>query len=164
MEDLIVGDYEINENNETKKNLSSYILLLTAFYAGKEASQTACGGRDGKGSSMRQTLRTIAIIFIPAVIINYPWELAHSQLYEGMSDFGLALWYCFVASLGDWLLVFLIFGAGCAVFRRSDWFVSPEQRGYFVNVGLTPVTQMLAHPPLISRAVTLLPIYGSKSC
>jgi hypothetical protein len=164
--------------------------LLAAFYVGKEASQTACGGRGGKGSSVRQTLRTILIIFILAVIINYPWELAHSQLYEGMSDFGLALWYCFVASLGDGLLVLLIFGAGCVALRRNDWFVNPGRRGYFVmlafglvigvgvewtavhvmerwayaprmpvipifNVGLTPVAQMLALPPLIFRAVAL---------
>ena len=56
---------------------------------------------------MRQTLRTIATVFVFAVIINYPWELAHSQLYEGMGDFSLARWYCFVASLGDGLLVLL---------------------------------------------------------
>jgi plastocyanin domain-containing protein len=39
---------------------------------------------------MRQTLRTIATVFVFAVIINYPWELAHSPLYEGMGDFSLA--------------------------------------------------------------------------
>jgi hypothetical protein len=164
--------------------------LLTAFYVRKEASQTGCGGIDGNGSSMRRTLRTSATVFILAVFINYPWELAHSQLYEGMSDFDLALWYCFVASLGDGLLVLLIFGAGCVALRRSDWFVNPGRHGYFVmfafglvigvgvewtavhvmqrwayaprmpvipifNVGLTPVAQMLALPPLIFRAVAL---------
>ncbi len=139
---------------------------------------------------MRQTIRTIATIFVFAVIINYPWELAHSPLYEGMGDFSLARWYCFVASLGDGLLVLLIFGAGWVALRRSDWFVNPGQRGYFVmmvvglvigvfvewtavhvmerwayaprmpvipifNVGLTPVAQMLALPPLIFRAVAM---------
>jgi hypothetical protein len=139
---------------------------------------------------MRQTLRTIATIFVLAVIINYPWELAHSPLYEGMSDFSLARWHCFVASLGDGLLDLLVFGAGWAALRRSDWFVNPGRRGYMVtlavglapgvvvewaavhalgrwayaprmpmipilNVGLTPVAQMLALPPLIFRAVAM---------
>jgi len=139
---------------------------------------------------MRHTLRTIAAVFILAVIVNYPWEVAHSPLYEGMSDFSLALWYCFVASVGDGLLVLLIFGAGWMTLRRSDWFVNPGRRGYFVmlaaglvigvvvewtavhvmgrwayaprmpviplfNIGLTPVAQMLALPPVIFRAVAM---------
>ena len=139
---------------------------------------------------MRQTLRTIAAVFILAVIVNYPWELAHSPLYEGMSDFSLALWHCFVASVGDGLLVLLIFGAGWVMLRRSDWFVNPGRRGYFVmmaaglvigvvvewtavhvmgrwayaprmpviplfDIGLTPVAQMLALPPVIFRAVAM---------
>jgi hypothetical protein len=139
---------------------------------------------------MRQTLRTIATVFIVAVAVNYPWELAQAPLYEGMSDFSLALWHCFVASLGDGLLVLLIFRAGWAALRRSDWFVNPGRRGYFVmlasglvigvvvewtaihvmgqwsyaprmpvipilGIGLAPVAQMLALPPLIFRAVAV---------
>jgi hypothetical protein len=139
---------------------------------------------------MRQTLRTIAAVFILAVIVNYPWELAHSPLYEGMSDFSLALRHCFVASVGDGLLVLLIFGAGWVALRRSDWFVNPGRRGYFVmsaaglvigvvvewtavhvmgrwayaprmpviplfEIGLTPVAQMLALPPVIFRAAAM---------
>jgi len=139
---------------------------------------------------MRQTLRTILTVFILAVIVNYPWELAHSPLYEDMSDFSLASWYCFVASLGDGLLVLLIFGAGWMALRRSDWFANPGRRGYLLmlaaglvigvvvewaavhvmgqwtyaprmplipvlNIGLTPVAQMLALPPLIFRAAAM---------
>jgi hypothetical protein len=107
-----------------------------------------------------------------------------------MSDFSLALWHCFVASLGDGPLVLLIFGAGWASLRRSDWFVNPGRRGYLVmlaaglapglvvewvalhvmgrwaytprmpvipvlNIGLAPIAQMLALPPLIFRAVAV---------
>jgi hypothetical protein len=139
---------------------------------------------------MRQTLRTILTVFIVAVAINYPWELAQAPLYEGMSDFSLALWHCFMASLGDGLLVLLIFAAGWAALRRSDWFVNPGWRGYLVmlaaglgagvvvewaavhvmgrwayaprmpvipilNIGITPITQMLALPPLIFRAAAI---------
>jgi hypothetical protein len=81
---------------------------------------------------MRQTLKAIVAVFIVAVVVNYVWELAQAPLYEGMSDFSLALWHCFVASLGDGLLVLLIFGAGWTMLRRSDWFVNPKWRGYLV--------------------------------
>jgi hypothetical protein len=47
-----------------------------------------------------------------------------------MDDFRRVLWHCFVASLGDGLLVLLIFGAGWAVLRWRDWFVRPGVRGY----------------------------------
>jgi hypothetical protein len=139
---------------------------------------------------MRQTLRTIATVFVLAVIVNYLWELAHSPLYEGMSDFSFASWHCLVASLGDGLLVLLIFGAGWAALRRSDWFVNPGRRGYLLmlavglvigiivewaavhvmgrwaytpqmpmipifNIGLTPLAQMLALPPLIFRVAAM---------
>ena len=139
---------------------------------------------------MRQTLRIIVTIFVLAVIVNYPWELAHSSLYEGMSDFSFSLWHCFMASLGDGLLILLIFGAGWAALRRSDWFVNPGRRGYLLmlavglvigvvvewaavhamkrwayaprmpmipifNIGLTPVAQLVALPPLIFRVVAM---------
>ncbi len=121
--------------------------------------------------------KTIATVFVLAVAVNYPWELAQAPLYEGMSDFSLALWHCLVASLGDGLLVLLIFGAGWAALRRSDWFVNPGRRGYLVmlaaglaialvvewaavhvagfNIGLAPIAQMLALPPLVFRAVAV---------
>lgn len=73
---------------------------------------------------------TLAAIFIVAVGSNYVWELAQSSLYVGMDDFSRMLWHCFMASLGDGLLVLLIFGVGWAALRRRDWFVRPGVRGY----------------------------------
>lgn len=78
------------------------------------------------------TRRTLAAIFAVAVALNYVWELAQSPLYEGMGDFRRMLWHCFVASLGDGLLVLLIFGIGWAALGRRDWFVRPGARGYAV--------------------------------
>jgi hypothetical protein len=76
------------------------------------------------------TWRTLAAIFIVAVAVNYPWELAQAPLYVGMADFSRALWHCFAPSLGDGLLVLLIFAFGWAVLRRRDWFTRPGVRGY----------------------------------
>lgn len=75
--------------------------------------------------------QTLATIFVVAVLFNYPWELAQSPLYVGMESFSAVWWHCFVSSLGDGVLVLLIFAAG--------WVV--------------PLIQMLVLPPLIFRVV-----------
>ncbi len=74
--------------------------------------------------------RTPAAVFVVAVVFNYVWELAQSPLYESMDDFSRMLWHCFAPSLGDGLLVLLIFALGRLVMRRRDWFVRPGGRGY----------------------------------
>jgi hypothetical protein len=71
-----------------------------------------------------------ATVYAVAVAANYPWEIAQSSLYEGMDGFGAMWWHCLVASLGDGLLVLLIFAAGWAVFGRARWFTAPGVRGY----------------------------------
>jgi hypothetical protein len=76
------------------------------------------------------TWRTLAAVFVVAVVVNYVWELAQTPLYVGMGDFSEMLWHCFVAALGDGLLVLLIFGVGWAALGRRDWFVRPGARGY----------------------------------
>ena len=76
--------------------------------------------------------RTLATLFVVAVLFNYPWELAQAPLYGGMNSFSTTWWHCFIASLGDGLLVLTIFTAGWAVLQRRDWFVQPGMRGYFL--------------------------------
>lgn len=76
--------------------------------------------------------RTLATLFVLAVLFNYPWELAQAPLYVGMNSFSTTWWHCFVASVGDGFLVLLIFATGWVVLRRQTWFVQPEVRGYFL--------------------------------
>jgi len=76
----------------------------------------------------------VALVYAVAVAANYPWELAQSPLYEGTGDVGRMWWHCFVASLGDGLLVLLIWGAGFVALRRADWFVAPTVSGYVMTV------------------------------
>ena len=71
-------------------------------------------------------------MFAVGALVNYPWELAQSPLYEGMDDFRAVVWHCFVAALGDGVLVLGIFAAGAIAFRRSDWFVQPTAQSYMV--------------------------------
>jgi hypothetical protein len=71
-------------------------------------------------------------VFVVAVLVNYPWELAQSPLYVGMGSLRQMWWHCFRASLGDGLLVLLIFATGWLVLRRWYWFVHPGAHGYFL--------------------------------
>jgi hypothetical protein len=45
-------------------------------------------------------------------------------------------WHCLIASLGDGLLVLLIFAAGWTALHRQDWFVRPGVRGYVVMLAV----------------------------
>lgn len=76
----------------------------------------------------------VARLFLVAVLINYPWEVAQAPLYVGMTSFRAIWWHCFVASLGDGLLLLGIFATGWLALGRYTWFVHPEVQGYGVMV------------------------------
>ncbi len=77
--------------------------------------------------------RTLITVFIVAVFLNYFWELAQAPLYVGLKSYNIGvLWHCFLASLGDGLMVLLIVAAGCITLRRWDWFQRPGVAGYLV--------------------------------
>ena len=66
-------------------------------------------------------------------MVNYGWELAQAPLYVGMENYSIAvLRHCFVASLGDGLMVLLIVAAGWLVLRHQYWFDRPGVPGYLV--------------------------------
>ena len=136
----------------------------------------------------------------PATRRSFSFALARSsellRLPIAASSWENIWWHCFVASLGDGLIVWTIHAAGWIVFRRSDWFIAPQLKGYGVmlmtgliiavavewlavhvlqrwtytadmpviavitgvNIGLTPLLQMLILPPVIFYIVAL----GSK--
>lgn len=80
------------------------------------------------------TWRSIIRIFVVAVLFNYPWEVGQSSLYAGMNDLGAMLWHCFPPSLGDGLLVLLIYGVGWAVLQRRDWLFQPGITGHLLTL------------------------------
>jgi hypothetical protein len=72
--------------------------------------------------------------------LNYAWELAQAPLYVGLESYNASvLWHCFLASLGDGVMVMIIFAAGWITLRRWDWFEQPGFSGYLVTfiTGLT---------------------------
>ena len=79
--------------------------------------------------------RTLIWVFIVAVLLNYLWELAQAPLYVGLEDYNAGvLWHCFVASLGDGIMVLLIVAAGWFMLRQSGWFLRPGVRGYLLII------------------------------
>src|SRR5205807_2096564 len=72
---------------------------------------------------------------VMAILVNYLWELVQAPLYVGLESYSTTvLWHCFVASLGDGLMVLLIVAAGWITLRRWDWFEQPAVVGYVVMV------------------------------
>lgn len=81
---------------------------------------------------MTTLARLVTLVFTIAVVINYGWELAQAPLYAWSADSRNIWWHCFIAALGDGVMVLLIFAAGWLLLGRFDWFLSPGARGYLV--------------------------------
>lgn len=78
-------------------------------------------------------------VFLIAVLLNYVWELAQAPFYVGLERYDLTVfWHCFVASLGDGLMVMVVFAAGWTITHKWDWFKHPGVAGYLMmlSVGL----------------------------
>jgi len=80
-------------------------------------------------------LKQVLLIFIVAVALNYLWEVTQAPLYVGLENWSSVWWHCFVAALGDGVLVWLIFVIGWMTFRRFDWYAHPNGRALAVMLG-----------------------------
>lgn len=74
--------------------------------------------------------RLLVVTFLVAVAINFAWETGQSQLFASMGGWLSGTWWCFVASLGDGVILLAIAAVGWLPFRRVDWFVRPGPAGY----------------------------------
>lgn len=80
-----------------------------------------------------RAVKTLTTLFIVAVLLNYLWELAQAPLYVAIEHYTAAVfWHCFVASLGDGIMVMIICAVGWVTFHRWDWFHSPGITGYLL--------------------------------
>lgn len=78
----------------------------------------------------RDAGRLVVVTFVSAVALNFGWEMAQARLYEPMGTTWEATQRCFVASLGDGLMILLVVASGAIVFRTSGWFVEPTLAWY----------------------------------
>ena len=63
----------------------------------------------------------IIVIYLAAVLTNYIWELLQSPFYFGMQITAQMLGHCFLASLGDGVIVLVIYFIDWLIFRRLEW-------------------------------------------
>ena len=82
--------------------------------------------------AMTKTAPRIAIIFVVAAAINFLWEVAQMPFFAGQGSFFDAATHCMIPSLGDGIIVLMIYGIGWLFLRRSDWSDRPRVSGYML--------------------------------
>ena len=90
--------------------------------------------KERQPSDMRPAWQVLAIVFLIAVALNYPWELAQGRLFTAASHTTNVWLHCFIASLGDGVMILLLFAFGWLVLGRRDWFVRPGLSGYAIMI------------------------------
>ncbi len=80
------------------------------------------------------TIGVAAAVFVSAVALNFGWELLQCSLYIMPADTGSLWWHCLRASLGDAVLILLIWAIGWLILRRPLWFETPGIRGYALMI------------------------------
>lgn len=106
----------------------------------------------------------LATLFVIAVPLNYLWELGESPLYAPPGQLADMLWHCFVASLGDGVLVGAIYVICAVSFRQVDWYVRMSAARYaaMLSAGITAGVlvewaALWAHRWTYADAMPLLP-------
>lgn len=79
---------------------------------------------------MRGLYTRLITIFVISVLFNFPWEVVQMPLYVEDGNLLEFAAHCFVPSLGDGIIVLIIFGVGWLVQGRSDWSDRPGITGY----------------------------------
>lgn len=76
--------------------------------------------------------RRLALILGVTVAVHFIWEVGQSPLYTADSHTTNLLLHCFIASLGDGLIVLTLLAVVALVRRRAAWFVNPTALDYVV--------------------------------
>jgi hypothetical protein len=113
------------------------------------------------------TVWCFAVLFVVSVPLNYVWEFAQSFLYAGLGPWQTMLWHCFIASLGDGILVWIIYVTGLCIFRRLDWFMSSNPgtarysvmliTGSVIGIGVEWVAVHVMHRWSYTAAMPIVP-------
>ena len=61
-------------------------------------------------------------IIVISFILNFVWEMVQMPLYENFSFSGTTTILCLLASLGDAVMILIIYFIGSALFKSYSWF------------------------------------------
>lgn len=80
-------------------------------------------------------LKLQAFLFFLAVPLNLIWEVAQISAYEFPPGTLMTnILGCFIPSLGDGLMILIIYWLGWAIFKRAEWILKPGLKGYAAMV------------------------------
>lgn len=96
-------------------------------------------------------LQRVLTIFMIASLVNYPWGVGQMAFYEASGTLADFARHCIIPSLGDGILVLLIYMSGLVAFKLLDWTDAPSRRGYTWTLGIGLV---------IAVAIEWLGVYG----
>ena len=82
--------------------------------------------------AMTKIASRIAILFVVAAAINFLWEVAQMPFYAWQGGFFDAAAHCAIPSLGDGIIVLMIYAIGWLCLSRSDWSDRPRVLGYML--------------------------------
>ena len=66
--------------------------------------------------------RAAAIGVLGSFVLNLIWENAQAFLYRGYDGLSQHFWICFIAALGDVVIVAAIYGAVALLWRDAGWY------------------------------------------
>lgn len=84
---------------------------------------------------MRRWPSRVLTVFVVATLLNFLWEIAQMPFYAGDASFLHASVHCILPSVGDGLIILLIFFAGWIVLGRENWIEHPHLSGYLLLLG-----------------------------
>jgi hypothetical protein len=95
------------------------------------ARAAACA--DGP-SALRRIWQVLGLLYVVSVSLNYLWELLQAPLFTAKSLSTNIWFHCFVASLGDGVIVLLLFVLAWMATGRRNWFVHPRLYDYVILI------------------------------
>ncbi len=76
-------------------------------------------------------IRLQVYLFVLAVPLNLIWEVAQISTYDfPESGFATNVVGCFLSTLGDGLMILIIYWTGWSLFRDPQWVLNPRLKGY----------------------------------
>ena len=88
---------------------------------------------------LQDKIKFLIALFLVSAVVNFAWEMSQAFLYEGMGSLPAVWLHCFVAALGDGVILWLMHLCGWMLLKDFRWFVraGPLRFGFMALTGFT---------------------------